>query len=154
MMMSQVSGRAGRKHRRGLVILQTKQPQLPVISQVVRGDYTALYKDLVAERQVFRYPPFVRLVYVFLRHRNEGTVHGAAQDMGARLRQTFPGRVLGPDKPSVAKVSSQHIRKLMLKLEPGIDMPRVRTSLLLLRRQLLDDRRYASVQIYYDVDPS
>ena len=154
MMMSQVSGRAGRKHRRGLVILQTKQPQLPVIGQVVRGDYTALYKDLVAERQVFRYPPFVRLVYVFLRHRNESTVHGAAQDMGARLRQTFPGRVLGPDKPSVAKVSSQHIRKLMLKLEPGIDMPRVRTSLLLLRRQLLADRRYASVQIYYDVDPS
>lgn len=154
MMMSQVSGRAGRKHRRGLVILQTKQPQLPVIGQVVRGEYTALYKDLVAERQVFRYPPFVRLVYVFLRHRNETNVHAAALDLGTRLRQTFPGRVLGPDKPSVAKVSGQNIRKLMLKLEPGIDMPRVRKTLLLLRQQLLDDKRYASVQIYYDVDPS
>ena len=153
MMMSQVSGRAGRKHRRGLVILQTKQPQLPVISQVVRGDYTALYKDLVAERQVFRYPPFVRLVYVFLRHRTETTVHAAALDLGTRLRQTFPGRVLGPDKPSVAKVSGQNIRKLMLKLEPGIDMPRVRTSLLLLRQQLLDDKRYTTLQVYYDVDP-
>ncbi len=154
MMMSQVSGRAGRKHRRGLVILQTKQPQLPVIGQVVRGDYTSLYKDLVAERQVFRYPPFVRLVYIFLRHRTETTVHAAALDLGARLRQTFPGRVLGPDKPSVAKVSGQNIRKLMLKLEPGLDMPRVRQTLLLLRQQLLDDKRYASVQIYYDVDPS
>ena len=153
MMMSQVSGRAGRKHRRGLVVLQTKQPRLPVISQVVRGDYTALYKDLVAERQVFRYPPFVRLVYVFLRHRTETTVHAAALDLGVRLRQTFPGRVLGPDKPSVAKVSGQNIRKLMLKLEPGIDMPRVRTSLLLLRQQLLDDKRYATLQVYYDVDP-
>ena len=153
MMMSQVSGRAGRKHRRGLVILQTKQPQLPVIGQVVRGDYTALYKDLVAERQVFRYPPFVRLVYVFLRHRNETTVHAAALDLGTRLRQTFPGRVLGPDKPSVAKVSGQNIRKLMLKLEPGIDMPRVRKTLLLLRQQLLDDKRYTTLQVYYDVDP-
>ena len=152
-MMSQVSGRAGRKHRRGLVILQTKQPQLPVIGQVIRGDYTALYKDLVAERQVFRYPPFVRLVYVFLRHRTEPTVHAAAIDLGARLRQLFPGRVLGPDKPSVAKVSGQHIRKLMLKLEPGIDMPRVRETLMLLRQQLLTDKRYTSLQVYYDVDP-
>ena len=152
-MMSQVSGRAGRKHRRGLVILQTKQPQLPVIGQVIRGDYTALYKDLVAERQVFRYPPFVRLVYVFLRHRTEPTVHAAAIDLGARLRQLFPGRVLGPDKPSVAKVSGQHIRKLMLKLEPGIDMPRVRETLMLLRQQLLSDKRYTSLQVYYDVDP-
>ena len=152
-MMSQVSGRAGRKHRRGLVILQTKQPQLPVIGQVIRGDYTALYKDLVAERQVFRYPPFVRLVYVFLRHRTEPTVHAAAIDLGTRLRQLFPGRVLGPDKPSVAKVSGQHIRKLMLKLEPGIDMPRVRETLMLLRQQLLSDKRYTSLQVYYDVDP-
>ena len=153
MMMSQVSGRAGRKHRRGLVILQTRQPQLPVISQVVRGDYAALYRDLVAERQAFRYPPFVRLVYVFLRHRNDGLVHAAALDLGTRLRQMFPGRVLGPDKPSVAKVSGQHIRKLMLKLEPGIDMPRVRETLLLLRQQLLSDKRYTTLQVYYDVDP-
>ena len=154
MMMSQVSGRAGRTHRRGLVVLQTKQPQLPVIGQVVRGGYTSLYKDLVAERQVFRYPPFVRLIYVFLRHRNDGLVHAAALDLGARLRQIFQGRVLGPDKPSVAKVSGQHIRKLMLKLEPGLDMQRVRQTLLLLRRQLLSDKRYATIQLYYDVDPS
>ena len=120
---------------------------------MIRGDYTALYKDLVAERQVFRYPPFVRLVYVFLRHRTEPTVHAAAIDLGARLRQLFPGRVLGPDKPSVAKVSGQHIRKLMLKLEPGIDMPRVRETLLHLRQQLLTDKRYTSLQVYYDVDP-
>ena len=153
MMMSQVSGRAGRKHRRGLVILQTKQPQLPVIGQVVRGDYRSLYRDLLAERQVFRYPPFVRLVYVILRHRTETTVHAASLDLGARLRQLFPGRVLGPDKPSVAKVSGQHIRKLVLKLEPGLDMPRVRQTLQQLRQQLLGDKRYTTLQVYYDVDP-
>ena len=154
MMMSQVSGRAGRKHRRGLVILQTKQPQLPVIGQVVRGDYPSLYRDLLAERQVFRYPPFVRLVYVYLRHRSETTVHAASLDLGARLRQLFSGRVLGPDKPSVAKVSGQHIRKLVVKLEPGLDMPRVRQTLQQLRQELLSDKRYTTLQVYYDVDPA
>ena len=126
MMMSQVSGRAGRKRRRGLVILQTKQPQTPVIRHVVHNDFISLYRDLVAERQLFHYPPFTHLIYVFLRHRQNAIVETAATEMGARLRQWFGARVLGPDKPSVAKVSGQNIRKLVLKLELGIDMPRVR----------------------------
>ena len=153
MMMSQVSGRAGRKNKRGLVILQTKQPKLPVINYVVRGDYMALYKDLIAERQAFHYPPYYHLVYVYLKHRQDVTVHTAAIELGSRLRQWFSGRVLGPDKPSVAKVKQQHIRKLVLKLELGIDMKRVREYLLMAQSQMLADKRYSSLQIYYDVDP-
>ena len=153
MMMAQVSGRAGRKAKRGLVILQTKQKEVSVIDQVVRNDYTSLYKELIAERQAFRYPPYYRLIYVFLRHRQEGTVDTAAIEMGSRLRQWFSGRVLGPDKPSVAKVKSQNIRKLVLKLELGIDMQKVREYLLLAQSQMLADRRYSSLQVYYDVDP-
>ena len=153
MMMSQVSGRAGRKNRRGLVILQTKNPQVPVVQQVVRNDYGALYRDLIAERQAFRYPPYYRLVYVFLKHRQDQTVQTAAIEMGARLRQLFADRVLGPDKPAVAKVKSQNIRKLMLKLELGIDMKRVRQCLLMVQQQMTADKRYSSLQVYYDVDP-
>ena len=153
MMMSQVSGRAGRKRRRGLVILQTKQPQTPVIRHVVHNDYISLYRDLVAERQLFHYPPFTHLIYVFLRHRQNAVVETAATEMGARLRQWFGARVLGPDKPSVAKVSGQNIRKLVLKLELGIDMPRVRQYLLTAQQQMMADKRYSSLQIYYDVDP-
>ena len=153
MMMSQVSGRAGRKNKRGLVILQTKQPKLPVIDYVVRSDYAALYKDLIAERQAFRYPPYFHLIYVFLKHRQETTVHTASIELASRLRQWFGGRVLGPDKPSVAKVKQQNIRKLVLKLELGIDMKRVREYLLMAQRQMLADKRYSSLQIYYDVDP-
>ena len=153
MMMSQVSGRAGRKRRRGLVILQTKQPQTPVIRHVVHNDYISLYKGLVAERQLFHYPPFTHLIYVFLRHRQNAIVETAATEMGARLRQWFGARVLGPDKPSVAKVSGQNIRKLVLKLELGIDMPRVRQYLLTAQQQMMADKRYSSLQIYYDVDP-
>ena len=153
MMMSQVSGRAGRKNKRGLVILQTKQPKLPVVDYVVRGDYSALYKELIAERQAFRYPPYFHLIYVFLKHRQETVVHTAAIELGSRLRQWFGGRVLGPDKPSVAKVKQQNIRKLVLKLELGIDIKKVREYLLMAQSQMLADKRYSSLQIYYDVDP-
>lgn len=153
MMMSQVSGRAGRKGKRGLVILQTKNKDLPVIQQVVRNDYTSLYKDLIVERQAFHYPPYYHLVYVFLKHSHDEVVNTAGIELGSRLRQWFGGRVLGPDKPAVAKVKSQNIRKLVLKLENGIDMKRVREYLLLAQSQILADKRYASLQIYYDVDP-
>ena len=153
MMMSQVAGRAGRKGKRGLVILQTKSMNLPVIHQVVHNDYIALYKDLIAERQAFHYPPYYHLVYVYLKHRYEEVVHTASIELGSRLRQWFSGRVLGPDKPSVAKVKSQNIRKLVLKLENGIDMKKVREYLLMAQSQILTDKRYASLQIYYDVDP-
>ena len=153
MMMSQVAGRAGRKGRRGLVILQTKQKDLPVISQVVRNDYMALYKSLIAERQAFHYPPYYRLVYVYLRHRQDGVVQTAATELGNQLHQWFGGRVLGPDKPSVAKVKQQNIRKLVLKLENGLDMKKVRKYLLLAQSQILADKRYSSLTVYYDVDP-
>ncbi len=153
MMMSQVAGRAGRKNKRGLVVLQTKQKELPVVNQVVHNDYPSLYKDLIAERQAFHYPPYYRLIYVYLRHRQDAIVHTAAIELGSSLRQWFGGRVLGPDKPSVAKVKQLNIRKLVLKFELGIDMKKVREYLLLAQSQIHADKRYSSLQVYFDVDP-
>ena len=153
MMMSQVSGRAGRKGRRGLVILQTKSPELPVIRQIVDNDYAAFFRSVMAERRQFRYPPYCRLVCVYLKHRNDSLVDTASHELGSRLRQWFGARVLGPDRPAVAKVKSLSIRKLLLKIEPGLDLPTVRKYLALARQQMLQDKRYSSVQIYYDVDP-
>ncbi len=153
MMMAQVSGRAGRKGRRGLVILQTKSPDLPIIQQVVRNDYTAFYRSMIAERQQFRYPPYYRLIYVYLKHRQDAVVEAAGSEMGCRLRQLFPGRVLGPDKPGISKVKSLSIRKIVLKFEPSLNMSEVRKYLMLTQQQMLQNKRYASLQIYYDVDP-
>ena len=153
MMMAQVSGRAGRKGKRGLVILQTKSPDLPIISQVVRNDYPAFYQSLIAERQQFHYPPYYRLVYVYLKHRHDSLVESASIELGSRLRQWFGARVLGPDKPAVAKVKSLSIRKLVLKLELGLNMSDVRKYLALAQQQMLQDKRYSSLQIYFDVDP-
>ena len=153
MMMAQVSGRAGRRGRRGLVILQTRQPQLPLVRQVVHNDYAGLYHDLCDERVAFRYPPFCRLVYVYVKHRQEHIAEGGAYILGGWLRQWFGARVLGPDKPAVAKVKTLAIRKLIVKLEPGLNMAEVRKYLALAQQQLLQDKRYASLQVYFDVDP-
>lgn len=153
MMMAQVSGRAGRKGKRGLVFLQTKDPSLPVIRQVVNNDYTAFYKSLLQERRDFRYPPFYRLIYVYLKHRHDGVVDSAGIEMGARLRAYFSDRVLGPDKPGIARVKQMNIRKIVLKLENGIDIKKARKYLLMVQKQMLTDKRYATLQIYYDVDP-
>ena len=153
MMMSQVSGRAGRKGRQGLVILQTKSPDLPVIRQVVQNDYRSFYSDLLAERRDFRYPPFYHLIYVYLKHREENTVNTAGLELGSRLREIFAGRVLGPDKPVVARVKTLSIRKIVLKLENGIDHARVRQYLRGAMEAMLKDKRYGALQVYYDVDP-
>ncbi len=153
MMMSQVSGRAGRKGKRGLVILQTKSPEHPVVRQVVSNDYVGFFRSLMSERRQFNYPPYCRLICVWLKHRNEALVASAALELGSRLRQWFGSRVLGPDKPAVAKVKSLAIRKLVLKLEPGLNMADVRRYLFIGRQQLLAEKRYSTMQIYFDVDP-
>ena len=153
MMMAQVSGRAGRRGKRGLVILQTRQPQLPLISQVVHNDYQAFYRSQALERQDFHYHPFYRIICVYLKHTKDSVVDTAGLELGTRLRQWFGARVLGPDKPAVARVKTLSIRKLVLKLEPGLDMPKVRHYLKLAQQQMLQDKRYSSLQLYYDVDP-
>lgn len=153
-MLSQMSGRAGRRDERGLVILQTKSADLPVIQQVVAGDFQTFARDLLEERSMFRYPPFYHLVYVYLRHRNEQLVDSAAIEMASRLRQAFADRVLGPDKPAVARVKTESIRKIVIKLEQGINLPLARQCMAEARTQLLQDKRYAAMTVFFDVDPS
>lgn len=153
MMMSQVSGRAGRKGKRGLVLLQTKNKELSVIQQVTNNDWPNFYADLIEERRDFRYPPFHHLIYIYMRHRHENVVDSAAIFMASLLRQSFGSRVLGPDKPGVSKVKTLHIRKIVLKLENGIDLRRVREYLRRAQTQLMQDKRNAALQVFFDVDP-
>ena len=152
-MMAQVAGRAGRKGKRGLVILQTKSPELPVIAQVVRNDMEGFYSDLLEERQLFRYPPFYHIINVYLRHKDEPVVCAAADALGTLLRQWFGTRVLGPDKPSVARVKAMNIRKMVVKLELGIDLAKVRLYLNKGKSAVLQDNRFKTVTVYFDVDP-
>ena len=152
-LMAQVAGRAGRKNKQGLVILQTKSPDLPVIHQVMRNDYEGLYLDQLAERQLFRYPPYYRLIYVYLKHRKESVLEQASDMMAQYLRSALGDRVLGPDKPPVARVQTLYIKKMIVKVEQTASIAKVRDYLLSVQRAIVEDERFRSLIVYYDVEP-
>ncbi len=152
-LMAQVSGRAGRKNKQGLVVLQTKSPELPVIHQVVRNDYQALFDSQLEERSLFHYPPFYRLIYVYLKHRKEDVVEQAADYMGEILRRGMGERVLGPDKPAVARVQTLFIRKIVVKIELEASMAKARAYLRQVQQYVKENEKFKSIMVYYDVDP-
>ena len=152
-LMAQVAGRAGRRDTQGLVILQTRNVTHPIIDQVIANDYEGMAAGQLAERQVFHYPPYYRLIYVYLKHRREDVVEQMAQDMAGRLRNLFGNRVLGPDKPPVARIQTLFIRKIVLKVENNAPVARVRSLLTSVQRDVTSDERFKSGLVYYDVDP-
>ena len=152
-LMAQVAGRAGRKNKRGLVVLQTYNIKHPVIAQLHDNNYQGMVDMQLAERQLFRYPPYYRLVNVYLKHRNMHLLDLMAQDMATQLRLAFGKRVLGPDRPPVSRVQKLFIRKIILKLEPNISLSRVRERLQHIQAQMLANDRFKSLTVYYDVDP-
>ena len=152
-LMAQVAGRAGRRDTQGLVILQTRNVTHPIIDQVIANDYEGMAAGQLAERQVFHYPPYYRLIYVYLKHRREDVVEQMAQDMAGRLRNLFGNRVLGPDKPPVARIQTLFIRKIVLKVENNAPVARVRSLLTSVQRDVTGDERFKSGLVYYDVDP-
>lgn len=152
-LMAQVAGRAGRKNKRGKVILQTKSIDHPIIPQVISNDYEGMVGGQLAERQMFHYPPYYRLIYVYMKHRNETLLDLMAQTMATKLRTVFGNRVLGPDKPPVARVQTLFIRKIVLKIEANAPMARVRELLVRIQKETVAEDRFKSLIVYYDVDP-
>ena len=151
-LMEQVAGRAGRKGSVGHVILQTRDAGNAIVQQVVNHDYEGMYAEQAEERELFRYPPFCRVVFIYLKHRDERIVESLSADFAKLLRQVFGERVLGPDTPPVGRVQLMHIRKLILKMELTAPMSAVRERLLALQEQVLQMPGYRSAQVYYDVD--
>ena len=151
-MMSQVAGRAGRRGERGLVVVQTRQADNPIIFQVVRADYRAMFDAQIAERRAFAYPPFSRLITIYFKHRNNDVVGHAALHYAALLRPHFGEALLGPDTPVVSRVQLQFIRKIMLKVSPRFTLSSVRQTLLSARDAVQAYPVYKGVTIYFDVD--
>lgn len=152
-LMAQVAGRAGRKEETGKVILQTRQPDSPIIPLIVRNDYAQFYDSQLAERMMFHYPPFYRLIYVYMKHRDIKLLEEFSQIMGEQLRHIFDYRVLGPDLPPVARVQQQYIRKIMIKAESKLSQYKINDTLKKLQMELLSKKRYSSINLYYDIDP-
>lgn len=152
-MMAQVAGRAGRKNHRGTVVLQTSEPNHPLIRQVMDNDYEGMYKTQLSERKQFSYPPFFRLIYIYMKHKDEQILNSLSIQYARTLREVFGERVLGPDNPPVARVQSLYIRKIVLKVEVNASIIRVKEILRKVYENMLTDGRFKSLILYYDVDP-
>ena len=153
-MLEQVSGRAGRAHKQGQVIIQTSQPGHDVIKFVQTHDYEGFYQHELADRQKFGYPPFTKVINIYLKHRDDATVGEIAVRYSGLLRQVFGTRVLGPMSPLVARVQNLYIRQITLKMETAASMTKVKGILRdLYERMLAADARMKAVRLYYDVDP-
>lgn len=152
-MMAQVAGRAGRRGKRGYVILQTKRADYPIIKEVIANDYVAMYNEQIEERLMFHYPPFYRLIYAYVKHRDFRTVEKAAAMLGEAMRSRFGDRVLGPDKPPVSRIQMWHIRKVALKVERSAHPAEVRRLLRLSAQEVRNGVGSSSLQIFFDVDP-
>jgi len=151
--LSQVAGRAGRNQTPGLVILQTRSADSDIIRQITHGDYWQMFYTQMLERQMFNYPPFRRLIYVYLRHTDDHLLEHLATEMASKLRGVFGERVLGPDRPPVARIQSLYIRKIMLKIERNLPPQKVRQTLISIQQQMMALPVAKSLNIYYDVDP-
>lgn len=152
-LMTQVSGRAGRKNKRGLVLLQTAQPNHPVINFVKHNDYESFYQLQIDERKLFHYPPFFRLIAIIVRGRNENIVDNAAKDFTAFLKQSFGERILGPTKPPVGRIQTLYIRKILLKIENQASIQKVRSLIINHQMQIFNNTDFKSVLVHFDVDP-
>lgn len=152
-LMAQVSGRAGRKYKRGLVILQTTFPSHSVIGQVLQNDYLAMYNVQSVERMEFKYPPFFRLIQISLRHKDVQVVKQAAFEMGKRLRAVFGARLLGPVDPPIGRIQNLYIKQLILKIENEASPVKAKEILNAVSDSILQESKFKSVRIGLDVDP-
>ena len=152
-LMTQVSGRAGRKNKQGQVIIQTNNPQHPIIQQVITNDYELLYTEQLAERRNFFYPPYYRLIRVSLKHRNSNTLEIAANQLGRNLRTIFKQRVLGPEDPPINRVQNFYIKDLLIKLERNIDLVKAKTAIEQEFTRITEYQPFRGLIIVPDVDP-
>ena len=151
-LMTQAAGRAGRKNKRGTVIIQTANPEMSVYRFIAENNYEAFFKTQLSERKMFRYPPFNRLISVVVKDRNEQKVETASHFFAEKLRPLLHERVLGPNKPLISKIKLYHIREILLKLEAGFSPQHVRNILRQAETQLRSNPQFKYVVIYFDVD--
>ena len=152
-MIEQVAGRAGRKNEVGEVYVQTTDPNNQIIEKVKTHDYEGYYDEQIDERQRFAYPPFTKIVNIYLKHKDERMVNSLAVNYVLELRKIFGNRVLGPEKPIVGRVANYYIQSIMLKMEANASMRKVKDLLRTVYERVSIDKNMRSAILYYDVDP-
>ena len=152
-MLEQVAGRAGRRKEPGIVMIQTTKTDEKVLGHVVRHDYAAYYEEELANRLRYGYPPFTKIINIFLRNKDAATCDAAAVMLTMELRKVFGARVLGPEKPFVSRVNTWYLQQIMLKVESQASMRKVKALLREVYLRLAATPQIKSSQIHYDVDP-
>ena len=152
-LMAQVSGRAGRKNKRGTVILQTSTNEHPIIGQVIRNDFKAMYQTQSEERKLFKYPPYYRMIQIVLRHRDPNILNQASAKMAADLRSVFGNRVLGPNVPVVSRIQNMYIKHILLKFEIDASPEKAKEILSLITNQIKSELKFKALWVNLDVDP-
>jgi len=152
-LMAQVSGRAGRKNKRGTVVLQTSSPKHVVIGQVIRNDYKAMFTTQCEERKLFKYPPYFRMIQIVLRHRDPKVLNQAANKMATDLRAVFGARILGPNVPSVSRIQNMYIKHILLKFEVEASADRAKELLRQIADQVIAQPQFKALWVNLDVDP-
>ncbi|MCH5231666.1 MAG: primosomal protein N', partial [Muribaculaceae bacterium] len=153
-MLEQVAGRAGRRREKGKVLIQTVNPKHEVLTHVKNHDYEGYYANEINERRKYAYPPFTKIINIYLRNKNPQMADKAAVDFTLALRKIFGDRVLGPEKPYISRIASYYIQSIMLKMEVGVSMKKVKDILRQVYASLASTPEMRSSVIHYDVDPS
>lgn len=152
-LISQVSGRAGRKHRQGKVIVQTTQPDHPLLQLIQQQDYPSVYKFLMEERKLFRYPPFYRLIKIVVKHKNQETVNRVAHLLGEQLRSNKEFIVLGPEFPLVSKIQLWHHKEIWLKINRKSNQKKIKQFVLQRIGKIKGLPENSNCTVNVDVDP-
>ncbi|MCD2425434.1 primosomal protein N' [Niabella pedocola] len=152
-LMEQVSGRAGRKHGVGKVMVQTTQPEHPVLLQVQRHNYRALFDDELPKREQFGYPPYTRLIRLTFKNKIKEVVQDAAAWFASGLQDPYGRFIMGPSEPLINKVRNQYLMELLLKLPRNTRLiTQCKQDILFKIAQLHQEKRYKSVVVIPDVD--
>ena len=151
-MITQVAGRAGRKEKKGIVLIQTYNPYHNTIQQVVNNDYKAMYKEQIYERQNFKYPPFYRLIKLTLKHRDYEKLKESSLWLYNVLVQQLQIPILGPEEPVVSKIRNEYIRTIIIKIPTTIHLGKTKRTIEKIIQSFDAISQYRAVKIIVNVD--
>jgi primosomal protein N' (replication factor Y) len=154
-LLTQVSGRAGRREKQGKVIIQTSNPQHPVLKDITQHDYERMYRRELTERKQFLYPPYVRLIRITLKHTDKDLVGSAANMLANELRKQLGNGVLGPQTPLITKVRNQYLMDIWVKIKKDTEKGLLFTKQVVTQegRHVVLNKNFKQVKVLFDVDP-
>ena len=153
-LISQVSGRAGRKHSRGKVVVQTSQPEHPLIQLIQNQDYNGALHSLLEERQLFKYPPFYRLIKIVVKHKTIDTVNRVAGQLSKKLLENKELIVLGPEFPLVSRIQLWHHKEIWLKIDRKLNLDQIKWFINQCVAETKQQPTNSNCMIHIDVDPA